>query len=1125
MVDFSEIRQQRGQLATAQQRRAANPVESVWVEASAGTGKTKVLSDRVLRLLLNGVPPAKILCLTYTKAAAVEMSNRIAKRLSEWAIDDEETLAKELKKLLGELPDNLKDYTALTDKARQLFALLMDTPGGMKIQTIHSFCQGVLSRFPLEAKVSPYFSILDDRCAAEAIADVQSELLAKIESEPDSAEGQALAYLTERVEEDGFADIMKNIAADRNKIIRLFAKYSSIDEVIADLAERLDVCVDDDEEKLLQAFWQNTDWANIRKIMEALSHGLKTDCQNAAVLAGFLSGENRDFDQYARVFIAKTTGNIQTASKPAVAFWGGVDDCIQLEAQRINSLKRKRISLRVFLSTKAVIVLALALINGYMRYKHLHSKLDFQDVVVLTRHLLESSDVAQWVMYKLDGGIDAVLIDEAQDTSPDQWAIIKALTEEFFAGIGNGDAKRTVFVVGDRKQSIYSFQGADPDAFETMRQYFKSADENFQEVHLDVSFRSTSAVLESVNKVFENPIAKDGVVLSGDAVKHLPFRMGEAGKVEIWPLLESKEGEKNDAWRPPVERVDTDSASVRLAQSIARKIKHMVQSGEILESQNRPIQYGDFMVLVRRRNDFADDFVRACKAEGVEIAGIDKIKLIDQIAIQDLLGIGKFLLLPTDDLTLAEILKSPMWGLDDDDLIELCYGRRNKPLWTRLEENPKYKAVYDELKNLADMADFVRPFELYSYILGKMDGRRKFVERMGDEVTDGIDEFINKTLAFEQEYIPSLQAFVDWMSHDNVEVKREQEQSGANSVRIMTVHGSKGLQAPIVIMPDTVGVPMVKKEGMLLWDEMMFYPLEAADYDDVCTEINADMKSKSLREYRRLLYVALTRAEDRLYICGFKGKNKINDDAWYALCEKNLAEVSENGESENIVISSSQDIDIAQKKSDDDDEYFGAVEVVDESWMHNPALPENPLAKPYTPSRPDDEDEEPAMLSPISKGDEKRYYRGRVIHKLLQFLPDVCAEDKGLVIENFLQNNAPELSAAAKNQIKNEVLRLLHNEAFAKLFGKNSKAEVPVMGEVEGKIISGQIDRLAVDDDEVLIVDFKTNRPAALNITDVPTAYLKQLRAYQQLLAKIYPQKAVRCFILWTDTAVLMPIC
>ena len=1114
-IDYKITRQQRSIRASEQQRNASNPLCSVWVEASAGTGKTKVLSDRVLRILLRGVSPAKILCLTYTKAAAVEMSSRIAQRLSEWAVIDDDELDRQLEKLLGNLPESRSEYLYLTAMARKLFAVLLDTPGGMKIQTIHSFCQEVLKRFPLEAQISPYFEVIDDRTKKEILGKIQAKMLSGEENK-NSLVAWAIGYLTSHVSEFSFPDVMSSITDNAGKIIKLFNNYAEENSLFNELARRLDVNPDYTEEQIKSSLLSSLDKDILRKMMNAWFQGTATDIKKAEAVAEILEKE-QNVDVYSLlkgVFLTQKGELLaKYATKKVLELYPDLSNDAYCIANTLIEIDNKLSGLRVYTSTKAIIILARELIGNYLEYKKVNAKMDYDDLIMIARNLLEDRTVADWVLYKLDGGIDHVLIDEAQDTSPNQWAIIRSLTQEFF-GVEN----KTIFVVGDRKQSIYSFQGADPNEFEKMRQYFREKSHNFDEVNLEVSFRSTAAVLDSVNTVFTNDVAKIGVVPEGQNVIHIPFREGDGGKVEIWPLLEAEKDENPDIWMPPVERKISNTTSSRLAKLIAQKIKYMVEN-EKLVSQNRKLQYRDFMILVQRRNAFVEELVRECKQIGVSIAGVDKIKLSEQIAVQDLIALGNFLLLPTDDLTLAEVLKSPLFGLNDDDLFELCYNRKNASLWTRLGDNAKYAEVYKILQNLLNMADYVRPFELYSYVLNTLQGRKNFEIRMGAEVDDGLDEFINLTLDFEREHIPTLQSFISWIGKDEVEIKRELEQSEIDAVRIMTVHGSKGLQAPIVILPDMVRQVNSKKGMGMLWDDIFYYPLSSDDYEKNCETIKEREKQSETEEYRRLLYVALTRAEDRLCLCGYYQKNKPKDDCWYELCANSLKPLCEQ-QGDSLVYEVAQQYDVVAKAVYN----YKSEEVCYPKWLFDIPKVEAPLAKPYTPSKPDETDDEDALFSPLTTENNNRYCRGIVIHKLLQFLPDVISEDKIPVIRDFLQKNAPEFSNKQRDKIIEEVSSLLNNPNFAPLFGKNSRAEVPIMGEVNGRIISAQIDRLVVFDDEVWIVDFKTNRPAAKTKEEIQRAYIKQLRAYKDLLERIYMHKTVKAFILWTDTTHIMQV-
>lgn len=1123
--DILKQRKNRILLASDKQRRAANPDKSVWVEASAGTGKTKVLSDRVLRLLLKGVVPAKILCLTYTKAAAVEMNTRIAGRLSRWAVSSDEQLQKELENLLGHQLGMNQTDEELKATARKLFAILLDTPGGMKIQTIHSFCQEILKRFPLEAKISPYFEVMDDRSAAEALNEVKNRLLQKIETEPNSRAAQSLAYITQTVAETVFPKIMNNIAANRNKIARLLNRYDSLSDLLQHTAHQLGLSETDSRESVIEVYVANLDYDILKTVMNALYVGSESDKQRAEILAQIIEqgvGAN-NLQLFKNLFLTSGKLRSRLATKDAVRAYPQIVEKMTDIGLSLQELDNKLAAVGLLAATRAVLFLAEDLISGYNAYKRLHSKMDYEDLIVLTRQLLEDKTVADWVLFKLDGGIDNVLIDEAQDTSPDQWAIVKAVTQDFFDGASAKSQMRTVFAVGDRKQSIYSFQGADPKEFENMRRYFAKQLESsgkFEEVKLDVSFRSTAAILDIVNKVFSQPQARSGVVLEGQDITHTPSRIGDGGKVELWPLVEAEAEENPDIWLPPIERKTASSTSSRLAKQIAERIKQMVDSKELLVSQNRPVRYADFMVLVQRRNSFVEELVRECKNAEVSIAGIDKIKLLEQITVQDLAAIARFLLLPADDLTLAIVLKSPLFGLDDDDLFKLCYQRGEASLWTRLSDFSEYAEIYAALQELLNMADYARPFELYSHILNKMKGRQKFVSRLGYEAIDGIDEFINLTLNFEREHIPSLQAFVEWIEKDEVEIKRELEQSDIDAVRIMTVHGSKGLQSPIVILPDTVRVKPIKNEAGLLWDdEVLYYPFGAENYEANCKKIKEYEKESSLEEYRRLLYVALTRAEDRLCVCGYTKSREANEASWYALCQSAVGSLGQKN-ADGIF-----SYEVLQQVSNEDNKtkIKKEVRVPEYAWIHSLPETESLLSKPLMPSRLD-EDEGEIWVSPLGEDGRSRYRRGQIIHKLLQFLPENKNLPTETVIAEYLAKNAPDLSLDEQSQIVKEIRNLLQNPHFAAVFGENSKAEVPVMGLVDDRIISGQIDRLVVEKERVMIIDFKTNRPAAKTVDDVPKAYVKQLAAYRELTTKIYPTHQIQTFILWTDTAELMEL-
>ncbi|MBE6444495.1 MAG: double-strand break repair helicase AddA [Alphaproteobacteria bacterium] len=1114
MTDIKTEKQKRISLASDQQRQASDPNLSVWVEASAGTGKTKVLSDRVLRLLLNGTKPSRILCLTYTKAAAVEMNNRIANRLSKWAISHDAELISDLQKLLGQSKIDQKTLS----QSRRLFAILLDTPGGMKIQTIHSFCQEILKRFPLEAKISPYFEVMDDRTAKEALENIKSDLLQKIETDPNCQTAKSLAFITTKISEFTFPKLMNSLTQNRNKIIRVLNQYPSVQDLIYKLADKLQIPCNCKTEDIVNKFWNNTPKTKILEFANALKQGSKSDLEKAQIVSSAL--KNNDYNLYRKVFLTdKNEPRKTVATQKVISLFPLASTLAQQEVERILFTDNLICSIQLLESTTAVLHVAQDLLDNYNKFKQIHSKVDYEDLIVQTRNLLEDPGIAQWVLYKLDGGIDHVLIDEAQDTAPDQWAIIKAITSEFFYGSGAKNNSNTVFVVGDRKQSIYSFQGADPQEFEKSRLYFakKSTKEApFKQINLDVSFRSSSAILDTVNQVFSTLEASKGVVSEEHQVCHIPSRIGEAGKIEIWPLIEAQKDDAPSIWLPPVEKITAESTSARLAKMIAENIHKMVSSQEFLVSQNRPLKYQDFMILVQRRNSFVEELVRECKQIGVNIAGADKIKLLEQIAIQDLVSLGKFVLLPEDDLSLAEVLKSPLFNLADTDLQILCCNRGSQSLWQSMKKNSAYNGINQILQNLLNLSN-LRPFEFYAYILSSLAGRKKFISRLGHEVEDGIDEFINLTISFERDHIPSLQIFIDWIERDDVEIKRELEQNQTDAVRIMTVHGSKGLQAPVVILPDTARVKSIRNEAELLIDEnMLFYPFNSNEYENNCKKIKSKQKELSLEEYHRLLYVALTRAEERLYICGYQ-KGGLNSDSWYELCKSSLSNICEKHQ-DKLIYETPQEAPLPPKET----HQSIAQNNIDFSWINHPLPQETPLSKPLAASKIDDDNEQ--ISSPLDTNHPEYFRRGIIIHKLLQILPETNASKHLELAKKFVSYHGSMLSEAAQNQIVFEVTSLLSDSRFSIFFGPNSRPEVPIMGEVEGQIISGQIDRLVVTPQEVKILDYKTNRPAASSPKDVPVAYIKQLRAYKSLIQKIYPQKIISTYILWTNTASIMEI-
>ncbi|NKB50482.1 MAG: double-strand break repair helicase AddA [Alphaproteobacteria bacterium] len=1148
-MSVAAVPEQLYQLTEANQRRAANPRASAWVAASAGSGKTKVLTDRVLSLLLAGVAPQRILCLTFTKAAAAEMAQRINDELGNWAIAE----ADDLERKLAALTRGSVDADQLA-RARRLFAQVLDVPDGMKIMTIHAFCQSVLRRFPIEAEVVPHFAVMDERDSSELLEAVQHELMVRAQTD-DDALADAVADITSRIHETRFPDLMAELTASRGRIADLIARHGGVEPLITAIYGVLGLAAGETQDAIIAASCDagSFDGDGLRRAVIALTQGSAADQRRAESIGLWLSEADRRaslFESYRDVFLTRP-GEIRKSliTKPALATDPQAGEFLAAEAARIHAIRERLRSANVAQATAVLIRVADALIDAYTRHKSARALLDYDDLIIRTRQLLDAEGRAAWVLFKLDGGIDHILIDEAQDTNPDQWRVVAALADEFFAGIGRRDEAiddahlptRSVFAVGDIKQSIYSFQGAQPQAFEGMRRYFNKraidAERGWEDVRLDVSFRSTGPVLQAVDAVFAQAPARTGVVEDKDTLQHLPIRAATGGCVELWPPLTPVGPPEPEPWKPPVERVSIAGARERLAGLVARRIASWIAEGEILESRGRPVEAADIMVLVRRRGPFVEALVRALKDFNVAVAGVDRMVLNEQLAVMDLLALGEFLVLPEDDLTLATVLKSPLLGLNDDDLFALAHGRDGN-LWQALRnhggDGGRFGQAHDYLTRLLGEVDFLRPYELYAQLLNR-GGRAAILARLGPDAADPLDEFLSLALSYERTNTPSLQGFLHWMATGRAEVKRDLEQAGG-AVRVMTVHGAKGLQAPIVILPDTMQVPVASPH--LLWPEpgnIMLWAPRAEDRDAMASAAQEQARQLQAEEYRRLLYVAMTRAGDRLYICGWETARGAPDDCWYRLAQNALEGVARTVESP-FLAADPETIDANVLRLDstqhdapkpDDAAPSRAAPPPLPGWALEPAPPEPSPSRPLAPSR---SEADPPVRSPVDDdADLNRFKRGTIIHYLMQWLPELPPEHRAAAARHHLARPALELSEAAQAHLAAETLAVLENDAFAELFSPDSLAEVPISGVVsaadgQARVVSGQIDRLLIANGKVTVVDYKTNRPPPQTPDGVQPVYLRQLAAYRALLADAYPGFAVKCYLLWTDGPHLMEL-
>ncbi len=781
------------------QRRASARDTSVWVAASAGTGKTKVLTDRVLSLLLAGGNPTRILCLTFTKAAAAEMAIRVNDRLSDWATVNGSKLRAELRKLTGEDPD-----PDTVDRARRLFARVLDAPGGLRIDTIHAFCQSLLRRFPIEAQVPPHFQVMDERSASEAMEQARSHVLARARAGRDSGLKAALELVTQLVHEAGFADLMNHLASQRARLASLLALGPEAAE--AKLRATLGLKPGETASSILEAACRDDafDGPKLKRAATLLQASKAVSDRKAGARLALWLGHPKlrpaEFDEYGQVFFTQKWEKRQRfMTKPVAEASPDLAAALEAEFVRLEQARSAHGAALMADATSALLRLGGAVLAAYESFKASRALLDFDDLVLKSSALLERPGVAPWVLYKLDGGIDHILIDEAQDTNPEQWRVVAALAGDFFSGQSAREEARTVFAVGDVKQSIFSFQRADPAAFQAMRRHFedrvKAAQAKWDVVELETSFRSTPAILKTVDSVFAAAAAANGVTLDGADIKHEAFRAGSAGLVELWPPVGPGEAEPPEPWDAPLSQSQSRLPAARLALAVAARIEAL--TGEKLESKNRRITPGDVMVLVRRRTPFIGALVKSLKERGVEVAGVDRMHLADQLAIEDMVALANFLLLPEDDLNLACVLKGPLYGFNEEALFELAW-RRKGTLWNELRrrsgDRPEFRHAALDLASLLAMADFIPPYELFAEVLGARGGRRKMLKRLGPEAADPLDELLAAALAYERGHGVSLQGFLHWLVLGELEVKRDlNNDSGRDEVRVITVHGAKGL--------------------------------------------------------------------------------------------------------------------------------------------------------------------------------------------------------------------------------------------------------------------------------------------------------------------------------------------
>lgn len=1101
------------------QSRASDPERHVWLSASAGTGKTQVLAARVWRLLLHGTDPGAILCLTFTKAGAAEMSERITSRLARWVRIDEGSLRADLA-ALGETAT-----PQMIGKARQLFAKVLDAPGGgIRIQTIHSFCQSLLAAFPMEAGLVPGFRPLDQREEAVLAREALAEMLVDAEREGRGWIVDAVGALSLRLGEGKAEDFLKACAREGEALAELPILIQPFlrdalglpeGDVDAEIARR---CADGafDLGSLRALTVMNADWGTARGLERAdiaaawLSRSPEARAASLADLHSIWAtakGEPRSF------------GKGQAPQDPAYADHAMrlFESCAELLGMKTQAAYADLLASgleagRVYAET-------------YARAKRRLGAVDFNDLIHRTVALLAEPGMGEWVRFKLDSATEHVLIDEAQDTNPQQWAIVSAIADEFFVGEGaRAETVRTLFTVGDYKQAIFGFQGTDPIFFRAAFERFLAksrihpdpdfdmAPREVEELSLTHSFRSTRPVLEFVDAAI-GVLPMPGMGELSDVEPHASEVPGP-GTVTLWPpVTEGGSEADEEEW--------VSDATRKLAGDIARAIKGWIGTLD-LESKGRKLAPEDVMILVKRRGELASLIVARLYAEGVPVAGVDRLRLNAPLAVQDLLAAIRFALQPEDDLSLASLLVSPLIGWSQEALMEAAVRERGG-LWRHLRSTQPPERLAP-LYALLARADIATPYRFLEELLsGPLDGRRKLLRRLGEEARDPIEELLNAALNFEKLATPSLQRFLDWFDRGDVEIVRDAAQPQA-AVRVMTAHGAKGLQAPLVILADATVDPTRSPRDFLHWEpaaapgKLPIFRPRAAERG-VLGAVLEHADARELSEHWRLFYVAATRAEERLVVAGALGpqaKGVPPQKSWYAASAAALDALGvAEGDIREFRGLQPQAPLPARPRPVQGPVTASALP----GWARRPAPEEARPPRPLAPSAlGDDAVADPPPTPALRAAAE----RGRLLHALFERLPSVGPDERASAAERWLAGAGGIIDPALRAELVAAALAVTEDPRFAELFGPASLGEAPIAAVLgDGLVVSGTVDRLVVTPDHVRVIDFKTGRRAPASLAEIPPYHLRQMAAYVAALAVIFPARTIEAGLLYAAGPVL----
>ncbi len=1033
------------------QKQASDPYKSVWVSASAGTGKTKIFTDRVLRLLISGAQFSEILCITYTKVASSEMQLRIMKRLEYFANISTEKLKNELSLLVDHEVTNEE-----IDRAKSLYMQILSSKNNINAYTIHALCEKIVRSFSFELGINPAFEVIEDLQTAIVLSEIKKDIFCSGENI------QITDFFLSNFHESILDNIIKDIIAQKNKFLNLFITKTEFTKLSHSHKDALSEAYNRLIEKLL-SFSLSVSRTDLKKIFF-------TDCGSKRKnISNMKPGAIEEELYYA------LTNN---SSLKSVLFEFQNEIALLEESKNIEEIRNY---------SNLICSLAKIFLDKYEKYKKENSLVDFDDLILMTKSLLNDHNMENWILCKLDHNICHLLVDEAQDTNPDQWSIANSIIQLFYH---HDRMHNSIFVVGDPKQSIFSFQGADLEYFYLMNDRLRDSslerDKEFKNITLEYCYRSGAAILDVVYRVFNDIKTRDASLFAAENPKILPFRNSHA-IVELWPLIK-KESEKEDI-----------SNIATLARKIAIFIKDQIDSGRIMPATKLPAHECDFMILVRKRDEFAFELINQLKSCNLSVDSMDRISLHDSLAARDLISIAKFALLPNDDLNLASMLKSPIIGISDPELYDISRQRNKLSIWEYLNDINHHSL--DILNKLILVHKTTSLSNFFTIILDYFSLREILETNENKEV---IAELVAKSIDYARTMENCLQSFIWYFENNEITVKKSLGLS--DKIRIMTIHGSKGLQAPIVIIADNSLVPT--NMDLFIWhEEELYASRKDSKNSPFFCNLKEQQKQKMLQEYIRLLYVAMTRAEDHLIICGYSSKKLPDDNCWYNLIYNSMANYAKNDEFGNLIYELGAD-QIEFVTIRDERLRVGDLRQVQNSkWI----ISEYILNKIINPNINN------SAASPLFNFEHLNY--ALVFHKILE---------DGIKLQNLSLLNKHPLIATLPDKLQEKIHKnidkLLGDQNFLELIAGEIKLELDIGINHEGNIKFARIDMLVIADESITIVDYKSDAHPAEEYRYLPSSYIDQLNLYRHIIQKLYPKHKIICKIFWLETANFMII-